>query len=410
MKKLSVFQNAVFNSTGAILYSLCQWAVTVAAVRISGNFENSGILQLAISVTNIFYTVATYVPRTYLISDAKGEYSPGEYIGMRLISSFAALFLCIVYAFISGYRGTTVACIALYMLFKVSEAMSDVFRAYSQMNYRMDFEFVSYLLRGVTSLTAFVIVLKISGNILISIVFMALTGLTVVFIYDVAVAKNFVPVKPKFNRKKMKIAGKVCLPIVVASFIFTAYSTLPRQFLQSFFGTEALGSYASVATPVVFVQLLSTSIFNPMLMKFTDLCNEKKTREIWKFFITIFACLSGICILSFAGAYVLAEKAYIFLYGDVIKEYCSLVYAVILCAVLYAACWLMDNVLIIIRRQWARMLSAFSGLVMIIIFGKRIVMNYGMNGVSYATALAYSSSIMISVIAILAGGLFRKDA
>lgn len=401
MKRLSVFSNAVFNSAGAILYSLCQWAITMAAVRLSGDFENSGILQLAISVTNIFYTAATYVPRTFQISDLRGEYSSGEYVGMRLVSSALSLLLCIVYAFASGYRGKVLVCIAVYMLFKLTEAVSDVYRAYAQIHYRMDLEFVSYAVRGILSLSTFLAVMKLTGDILLAVAAMALPAAAAVVLVDLPAAKRFVSVRPVFLRKKLLQAAKACLPVTAASFLSTAYATLPRQSLLKLSGAEALGAYASVATPVVIIQLLATSVFNPMLMRFTELYRDQNRKGMRRFFLGTAAGLLGCAAAAFAGAALLGEPVYVLLYGETIRPYCGLMYAVILSAVMYAACWLLNNVLVIMRKHRARILSAVAGLAVIVLCGRPLILRFGMNGVSFAVILGYAVGCGVDIAAIV---------
>ena len=56
-KKLSVGQNALLNSIGSLFYLGCQWLITVLVIRI-GSVEDGGDLSLAMSITNIFYTLA----------------------------------------------------------------------------------------------------------------------------------------------------------------------------------------------------------------------------------------------------------------------------------------------------------------------------------------------------------------
>lgn len=401
MKRFSVFHNALFNSAGAIIYSLCQWAITMTAVRISGDFENSGILQLAISVTNIFFVVATYVPRTFQISDLDGDYSPGEYVGIRIASSSAAFLLCICYSVAYEYSGKKLACIAVYMLFKLTEAVSDVYRAYAQINYRMDYEFISYVVRGIASVLSFDVLLVCTGDIFLSIAGMVLPAAAVVVFYDLRMAKKFAQVNPRIDKNILLKAGKTCLPVVVASVIITSYATVPRQFLERIYGSEALGSYASVAAPIVIVQLLTTSVFNPMLTKFTELYKNRDVTAIRLFFGRAFSLLAGFTVVALIGAKLIGEYVYVILYGERIRPYCGLMYAVIISSAMYAMCWLLSSILIILREQWARVISSITGIVIILIFGNSIISRYAMYGVSYIILFGYLVCTVMSAVFVI---------
>ena len=55
IKKLTVFENLIWNTIGSFTYLICQWLLTLIVVRASTGFENAGNLALAISITNIFF-------------------------------------------------------------------------------------------------------------------------------------------------------------------------------------------------------------------------------------------------------------------------------------------------------------------------------------------------------------------
>ena len=63
-KKISMKASILWNSWGSIFYLGCQWLLTVLVVRLAG-VEESGILSLAMSVSNIWYSLAVYGMRNY---------------------------------------------------------------------------------------------------------------------------------------------------------------------------------------------------------------------------------------------------------------------------------------------------------------------------------------------------------
>ena len=58
-KKISMKASILWNSWGSIFYLGCQWLLTVLVVRLAG-VEESGILSLAMSVSNIWYSLEYY--------------------------------------------------------------------------------------------------------------------------------------------------------------------------------------------------------------------------------------------------------------------------------------------------------------------------------------------------------------
>ena len=64
----------LYNSVGFIVYLFCQWLITIVVVRLS-NYEDAGILSLAMSINNILYAISTFGLRNYQVSDIENKYS-----------------------------------------------------------------------------------------------------------------------------------------------------------------------------------------------------------------------------------------------------------------------------------------------------------------------------------------------
>ena len=78
-KRLSIQENIIWNTVGSIIYMVTQWLITILVVRIAG-VDTAGNLTLAISVNNIFYSIAMFGIRNYQVSDVKEKYSNNIYI------------------------------------------------------------------------------------------------------------------------------------------------------------------------------------------------------------------------------------------------------------------------------------------------------------------------------------------
>ena len=399
-KRLSTQKNAAYNSAGAVIYNVCQWAITLASVRLSGGYEDTGVLQLSISISNIFFTIACFLPRTYQISDTDGEFSSNEYIGIRMLTCVASVVLCFAYALIFQYRDGTLLCIMLYMIFRAGEGMSDVYRGFAQINYRMDYEFWSYLIRGIVSLVSFSATLYFTKDIVASLIVMSVSGVFLVAMLDVRIAGFFVSVDPRFNCASLYNAVQKCWPIVAASFLGTANAALPRQFLEKMYGTGAFGYYATIATPIVFVQLLATSVFNPMLNDFTVIYKKRNVAALKKFGKTVSFEMLIITVCSLLGARLCGEYVYVFIYGEEIRDYCYLMYPVIGCAVFYSVFWILGNLLIIIRKQTIRLVITALGTICVIALGRGLITAFQMNGVSYCVLICYILCSLLSFLVV----------
>ena len=89
-KKVSIQKSIIWNSAGSMVYLITQWLISVLVVRLSG-VETAGVLTLAMSVNNVFYSIAMQGIRNYQVSDMKEKYTSGIYVSSRLIICILSL-------------------------------------------------------------------------------------------------------------------------------------------------------------------------------------------------------------------------------------------------------------------------------------------------------------------------------
>lgn len=399
-KKLSVSQNALYNTVGTIVFCFCQWITSaLLVVHLSPEataVANTGLLQLSISVTNIFFAISNYSIRTYQISDVDNKYSNGDYIGARFVTAALAVILCIIYVLVLGYDARTVVCIVLYMIFKLNETFSDVLHGIDQRNYRMDYVGISFCIRGVLMALFFAAALVITGDILIAVGTMAVVSLLVVAVYDVRTAGQFGSLKPVFNKKIITALLITCLPTVISATAFTAVASVPRQMLESMLGEEALGYYGTVATPLVVVQIMATSIFNPMLTELAVLYNKGETALFMKKMAKNLGLLALITAVVLLGVVLLGEFAVGLVFGRKFVPYTYLMYGIVGCTAMYTVSWLCTNTLVIMRKLKACMVASLFALVFASAVSRPFIELFGMNGVSFAVILAYVIHVGVS--------------
>ncbi len=392
-KNLTVSQNAVYNTIGTIVFCFCQWITSaLLVVHLSPDdtaVSNSGLLQLAISVTNIFFAVSCYNMRTFQVSDIKNEYSSGDYIGTRITTAIIAVILCVGYSIVLQYDARTVLCIFLYMIFKLNETFSDVLHAIDQKYYRMDYVCASLVVRGIVMVVVFAVAIAITHDVLIAVLLMAIGTMMVVVLYDIPRAKTFESIKPIFDKNKIARILLFCLPNVLSSASFVAVTTVPRQMLEKSMGQEALGYYGTIATPIMIVQILATSIFNPMTTELTKHYTNNDSRKFLKLLLRNFLIVAVITMAVFVGVALVGKFAVGLVFGQTFVPYTNLMYGIMGCTAMYSVCWLCTNSLIIMRKLVVCMASSILALIVSFSLCEKFVELFGMDGVSLSVVAAY---------------------
>ena len=156
----------IYNSIGTITYLFCQWLMTFVVVWISG-YETAGIMSLSISIATTFNVIAGFSVRNYQSSDINGKYSEKTYIYTRFFTCFLALIITILYAITKKYNIFTFLCIIIFILFKISEAIIDVYHGSLQKKWEFKTIGISFIVRGLILILIFSLCLLISNNLLL---------------------------------------------------------------------------------------------------------------------------------------------------------------------------------------------------------------------------------------------------
>lgn len=387
MKKKSLKSNFIWNTVGSFVYLFCQWLLTFLVIRLSTNLEDAGNLSLAISITNIFYNIACFNLRPYLVSDNTHEYSVEDYTTFRFITIIFSLFACFIYAICFRYTSGQLICIILYMIYKIGEAIVDLFHAFEQRKSRMDIGGISLLIRGILSVLFFVIGMKIFKSVNYSILMMVIITFVFIILYDFKNVKKFETLKINFKSSKIKTLFLRFLPLAIGTFLSTMSTSLPRQILEKIYNSKTLGIYATIATPAVIVQVAASYVFNPLLVSFADYRKENNYQGFKKLLLKSLIIILIIASISYVGSCIFAKPVLTILYGTRISKYYKLFSLIIVYTSLAGFLLYFHNILIILRKINTLLFIYFSGFMVCILTSKVIIKRYSMDGVTYSLML-----------------------
>lgn len=400
MKRQSITTNILWNTAGNIFYLGCQWLLSVVVVRISGSYTDAGILTLAISITNIFSTLAAFSIRNYQVSDIGGKYHQSDYISHRIVTCSVAMALCIAFTAIGGYSlGASLSIIA-YMLMRTVEAFADVFHGILQMQWRLDIVGRSCIYRGAVLFVSFAIVYKFSGLLPVALLCMAILTVLTFFAYDFRVTGRTIDLSCRFDRTRLLGLSKACLPVLAYSLLLSFIVLSARFFLERYHGEEMLGYYGTVSTIAVIVQSAAMYIFNPFNGIISDHYANGNRVAIRKLSGKIILALAAVTAAAVAGAAVLGKFVLVLLFGKSIAPYAYLLVPAIFASCLTGLMWFLGMVLTIMRSMRALIIGAATGAAVSMILSRILIPRYVFDGANVAViaALCVSTVIYIFVL------------
>ena len=397
-KGLSLRRNVMYNSAGSLTYLACQWLISVLAVRL-GSYADGGMLSLAVTVTNVFYVLATFSLRVYQASDVTGRFGASCYISTRVMTGLGGMALCVAFAAANvQYSLAQKACIVLYMLFKLTEALVDTFAAEQQKAMRMDYIFRSFMMRSVTSLGSFVLGMTLWHSLPLALMLMALTTMPVVILYDGRIVRRMTGFRLRLSPSEGMPLLRAAWPMMVNSAMMTLLVSIPRYMLEYCHGAEIMGIYASIATPAVIVQAGCSFVYSPLVAPLS----EKYARgDVAGFRRTTARALLAVLTLFLgvvAGAALLGRWGLKLLFGASILPYAWLLIPALLTSLCSALLYFFEVPLTIMGKL--KHMTAVHGCAVALSVALSAVMipRLGMNGVNWVICLTAGADALAMLL------------
>lgn len=396
VKRLSLQQNMILNTCGSMIRLVCNWLLTVAVVRLSHGFDAAGVLSLSMSVCNMVQPFAEYRLRTIHVTDVSGERGVGEYLGLRIITTFLSFVAGLVYSALTCSMDA-VPVIVIYLASQLVATYLEGFHAVDQRAMRMDYIGISYALQGVLGLAVFCILLSLTNSLLLSVSGLAVVNISVGFFWDIPKTRQFCSLRPSIKLRAAVSTLVRLFPVVLAAVCASAVITVPRQYLAASLGASALGVYSSVASPTTVVQVGAQYVYTPLLGTLAEKYSRDKRTAKGLFLKVIvgIVLVGAVCLFLFA---VFGHFALELIFGTETANYSSLLAPAVLCTFITGFTLFANDLLISIRDFTASLVGNVVATAVSLLLSVPMVDAFGMNGVSYCGIAGYGIGALLMMI------------
>jgi O-antigen/teichoic acid export membrane protein len=241
------------------VYGACQWGLLIVLARL-GSPETVGEFAFGLAVTAPVMMLANMDLRAAQATDACREYQFGDYLGLRLVTTAAALSVMICLVLGGGYGWETAAIILVLGLAKAWESLGDVFHGLLQQRERMDRIAISIMLKGIASLVLTGLVFYLTGNVIWSLLVLAASWSVVVLVYDMPGAAEVLghtrsmraawrakELRPQWRPATLARLALYAAPLGLVMFLISINTNTPRYFVESRLGLHELGLFSAVS-------------------------------------------------------------------------------------------------------------------------------------------------------------------
>ena len=332
----------------------------------------------------IFASIALYKIRTFQVSDLDDEYSGQNYIAFRLITIAAGIVFCFFYLSLAVNSESYMGVSLLYLAFKADETFSDVLYGIEQRHGRMDYIGKSQLMRGAASLIGFSVPLAVSGNLLLAIASMTLCCMIITYGYDLRKAKKFGSIRPSIRKTKAISLAKACFFAMLGSLLANSIVSVVRQYFGLAYGDEALGIYASIATPAILIQVAASYLYSPMIGSLARSWRIDSMTQFRARFGKVLAAIAAVVVLLVALLSLIGNDLLVLVFGPGIAPYTYIFPFVLIATGAVGLLFYANDVLIVLRQTKAMLVCNALALLLSLACAVVMVPSVGMNGLNYS--------------------------
>ena len=243
--------------------------------------------------------------RAVQATDASRRYRFGEYLHLRIVTTLVALTAIAGIVWLGKYESKTAAVILAVALGKSVETLSDLHYGLFQLNERLDQTGRSMMLRGVVSVVALSVALRLTHDVLWGCICVALSWLGALLFFDVRRGRSLVartetpgPTRQAEGFQRLRRLLCLALPLGIVTTIASVNLHMPRYFIQAYMGEHQLGLFSALAYATVAMTIVGDSLGNCAIPRMSRLYAGGKFVE---FRALLFKLLAVGCVIGVSG-------------------------------------------------------------------------------------------------------------
>jgi O-antigen/teichoic acid export membrane protein len=379
MNQSSIKKDIFWNTIGSLVSGFVFFILTVFITRLNG-IHASGSFGFAFSIVAIFSTIAYYGGRNYQVTDVSGEFETGDYVKLRLSTSFIAVLTLVIFIEANNFNSTVSLLIIVLMGYRLLDAVSDVLYGILQIHDRLHQAGKSNFIKSLLSIVGFMAVDYATHSILLSSLVFIVVFLLGIFLLDINNIHKINPVKIKFfgNWNIKKIALKL-LPFALVIFIPIVTTNLTKYFIQLWHPSDQ-GYFNILIMPLFFLTLLVYFVVAPFLTRIARTLQERRYVVFKKNINQISFFIVGIGTILLPITYFLGPIVLKIIFGIDFKHFATQLTLIVISGILYTLAIFYTDILLILRKVKTELAILIAILVINIAISIFLIPRYAING------------------------------
>ncbi len=359
-------QKAVYmwNITGSMANAMLSMIVLMIVTRTVDN-RQADIFSIAWTISQLMATIGTYQIRNYQATDVKGIFKFRQYLQFRFITLGCMLVCSAVYIAVRNYDIYKALIVFIVCIFRAVDSLADVYEGWFQQKERLDLSGKALTYRVVAAMISFTAALVMTRNLMLSCIVLTVAYIICFFCFNI---RYFINVPSLCEKKeeghangwilKMAVAG---FPLFLNGYIMMDITNTPKMAIDTAISNGIMSNGDQTVFTVLFmpasILTLAYIVFRPLLTKLALVWMQGKPGEFLRILGGIIACLMGVAALGLLAGSILGLPVLSLVYALDLDGYRSHLLIIILGGCVYTFSSVLDNALVVIRKQYILIVS-----------------------------------------------------
>ena len=347
----STSRDYVWNTIGLISWGALFPVLTIVVTQLSGA-ERAGMFSIAFVTANLLYFMGNYGVRTYQISDLEGLHSFKDYQVNRLITCVLMVVAGAAWCAWRGYDPAMTDLCAAVVLFKMVDALADVYEGRLQQADKLYLGGISQTIRSLLALVVFVVLLAITGSLVAASMGMFVAAALTFLIVTFPLALFETPKSEPLRARGVSDLFRACAPLFFALFMYALVDNMPKFVMDGVLSYDNQLYFNALYFPAQAVLLTVGFIYKPQLVRMAELWADVSHRRRFDVMILVMVLvIVAVTLLAAGGMSWIGITLLSFMYGLDFSQYADLAFIMLAAGGVTAGIDFLYQVIVILRRQ-----------------------------------------------------------
>ena len=333
----------VWNTVGVGTWGMVFPILTIVVTQLAG-VEQAGMFSLAFITALMLMFVGNYGVRTYQASDLDEEHSFADYQANRWITCALMLAAGAAYCSIRGYAGDMLVISGGVYVYKMIDALADVYEGRLQQADKLYLAGISQAFRSLTVLFVFSLALLVTRNLPIACVIMAVVAVATFLFLTLPLTLFETPKSRRASLSSVATLFKQCFPLFVALFMYNLIDNMPKFVMEGVLSYDNQLYFNALYFPAHGILLTAGFVYKPLTIRMAEAWHDPAKRR--KFDIIVVAMFAMVVALTLVMVLIMG-----FLYGLDFEQFRGLCFIMLAAGGVTAAIEFLYQVITVLRRQ-----------------------------------------------------------